>query len=213
MKMRVLWIAVPAAVAIAGVVLWRFGFLMAPAWTGEADALGVALALRPGMRVADVGAGTGNVAEVLARLVGGTGRVYATEVSPERLSELAARKARRGLANVEIVATRDDDTGLVDASVDALYLRHVFHHLTDRSAMVQRLTRAVRPGGRVAIIDFPPGALWFHGADHGVTADEVRELFWNAGWRMRERRDDWGGGTFLLVFERGAGGTPTPGRN
>lgn len=205
MTTRVLWVALPvAAIAAAGTIVWRFGFLMAPAWSGEADALADALGVTSGMHVADVGAGDGAVAEVLTRLVGDTGRVYATEVSADRLTDLATRKVQRRLANLEVVAARDDDTGLPGASVDALYLRHVFHHLTDRSAMVQRLARAVRPGGRIAVIDFPPGALWFHGADHGVTADTVREVFWNAGWRLRERRDAWGGGTFLVVFERGA---------
>ena len=205
MKSNTLWIAVPAlaTVAAAGAIAWRFAWFVAPlAWTGEAAQLALALGVRPGVCVADVGAGEGTMAEALARLVGADGRVYATEISDDRLADLAARKARRGLANVTVVAAHADDTGLPDGACDALYLRHVFHHLRDRPAMVARLTRAVRPGGRIAIIDFPPGALWFHGADHGVTPDSVREAFWNAGWRLRERRDDWGGGTFLVVFER-----------
>jgi hypothetical protein len=46
------------------------------------------------------------------------------------------------------------------------------------------------------------GALWFHGADHGVSADEVRTAFEATGWRQIARRDDWGGSTYLVVFER-----------
>ncbi len=57
------------------------------------------------------------------------------------------------------------------------------------------------------MIDFAPGTLWFHGADHGVTPDRIRAAFSNAGWRLRQQVDDWGGGMFLVVFEqRGAHG-------
>ncbi len=196
-------LAALAAVAAALAVSWRFAFLLAPlAWTGEARELAAALGVGPGMCVADVGAGDGAMAEAMAAAVGPEGRVLATEISADRLGDLAARKTQRGLANLEVVAARDDDTGLPDGACDAVYLRHVFHHLADRPAMVARLTRATRPGGRIAVIDFPPGVLWFHGDDHGVRADDVPAAFLSAGWRQRERRDDWGGGTFLVVFER-----------
>ncbi len=191
-------------VAGTGVVAWRFAFLVAPpTWTGEARALAKTLGVRPGTCVADIGAGDGAMAEAISAMVGASGRVLATELSAGRLRDLAARKARRGLANLEIVAARVDDTGLPEGGCDALYLRHVFHHLRDRPAMAARLTRATKTGGRIAVIDFPPDALWFHGADHGVSADEVADAFETAGWRQRARRDNWGGGTFLVVFERG----------
>lgn len=191
------------ALAAGGAVAWRFAFLVAPlAWTGEARALAEALGVRPGMCVADVGAGEGAMAEAMVAAVGPDGRVLATELSVERLGDLAARKSRRGLANLEVVVARSDDTGLPDGACDAVYLRHVFHHLPDRQAVAERLARATTPGARIAVIDFPPGVLWFHGDDHGVRADDVSAAFLSAGWRQRERRDDWGGGTFLVVFER-----------
>lgn len=204
MRTSTWWMALPVVVAVGAVavIAWRFGALVAPVWTGEASRLAVVLGVAPGMQVADVGAGDGAVAGAMAALVGATGRVYATEISGDRVAGLTARKERHGLTNLEVVAARADDTGLPDGACDALYLRHVFHHLDDRRGMVDRLARAVRSGGRIAIIDFPPGALWFHGADHGVTADAARQVFDDAGWRLRERRDDWGGGSYLLVFER-----------
>jgi hypothetical protein len=54
----------------------------------------------------------------------------------------------------------------------------------------------------VAVIDFAPGSLWFHGSDHGVHAESVVAAFEGAGLRLRRRDDRWGGGMFLLVFER-----------
>jgi hypothetical protein len=103
---------------------------------------------------------------------------------------------------VQPVAAGEFDTGLTDGSCDALYLRTVFHHVSDRSRAAAALTRAVRGDGRIAVIDFAPGTLWFHGADHGVDTEQVRAAFAEAGWSLRHRDDAWGGGMFLLVFER-----------
>lgn len=197
------WGLAVAAVAAAATMGRQAAWFLAPlSWTGEATGLAASLGLSPGATIADVGAGDGVMAADLAARVGPTGRVYATEVSPARVADLVAMRSRRGLTNVDVVTARLDDTGLADACCDALYLRHVFHHLEDRPAMVERLARAVRAGGRIAVIDFAPGGLWFHGASHGVSADQVREAFERAGWVLRERRDDWGGGTFLVTFER-----------
>jgi len=207
MKTRTMWTgAALTAGAAAAAVAWRFAFLVAPlAWTGEARALAEALGVRPGICVADVGAGDGAMAEAMAAAVGPQGRVVATELSAERLRDLAARKSERALANLEVVAASSESTGLPDGACDAVYLRHVFHHLQDRPAMAARLTRATRQDGRIAVIDFPPGVLWFHDDGHGVRADDVRDAFRRAGWRERERRADWGGGTYLVVFERDPG--------
>jgi hypothetical protein len=53
----------------------------------------------------------------------------------------------------------------------------------------------------VAVIDFAPGSLWFHGGDHGVKAQAVVDAFERAGFSLAKRIDDWGGGMFLLLFE------------
>ncbi len=193
-----------AAIGLAvGVVGWHFAFLVAPlAWTGEPERLAAALGLEPGMRVADLGAGDGAMALAMARLVTANGRVYATELTEPQRNRIADRVRRQRVDHVEVRAAAETETLLPDACCDAVYLRHVFHHLGDPATYVASLTRAVRPGGRVAIIDFAPGALWHLGGGHGVTADRVRETFETAGWRQRERNDAWGGSTFLVVFER-----------
>jgi SAM-dependent methyltransferase len=186
----------------AGLVLWRFAFFAAPfSWTGEPARLAEALGLGPGMQVADVGAGSGDLAVAMARIVGAGGVVYATELTAAGREAIARRASSAGAANIRVVTAHRDATGLAASSCDAVYLRTVFHHVADRRGFAAELVRAVRPGGRVAIIDFAPGTLWFHGADHGVAPAVVRDAFAAAGWRMREQHDDWGGGLFLLVFE------------
>jgi ubiquinone/menaquinone biosynthesis C-methylase UbiE len=138
----------------------------------------------------------------MAGFVGRSGQVYATELSPERRRQIDARITRASARNVQAVLAADRATGLPDGCCEAIYMRGVFHHVGDRPAFAAQVTRALRPGGRVAVIDFAPGTLWFHGSDHGVHADEVSKSFEAAGLPLRERIDDWGGGMFLLVFER-----------
>ena len=188
-----------------GVIAWRFAFFVAPfEWTGEPARLARVLGLRPGMQIADIGAGSGALAVAMASFVGGTGHVYATEVVPERRAAIERRVSRGSLRNVDAVTAGEASTRLPDSCCDAVYMRAVFHHIADRSTFAADVARALRPGGRVGVIDFAPGTLWFHGADHGVQPDSVLRAFQATGLRLRERADDWGGGMFLFVFERNA---------
>ena len=185
-----------------GALVWRFGYYVAPfAWTAEPQRLAAELGVVAGMAVADIGAGGGDMAAAMAAVVGAGGLVYATELSPSRRDALARRVAGAGLDNVRVVAAGAVETGLSPHCCDAVYMRTVFHHVSDPRAFAVSVAAAVRPGGRIAVIDFAPGTLWFHGADHGVTPDRIRTAFRDAGWRLRGQVDDWGGGMYLLVFE------------
>jgi ubiquinone/menaquinone biosynthesis C-methylase UbiE len=201
-KMSLLWLAVVAGSVGGAAVVWRFGFYVAPfAWTHEPGRLAEALGIHPGMDVADIGAGSGALAMAMAELTG-SGQVYATELSAARRTDIERRMTRASAGNVRMVAASPGQTGLSDRCCDAVYMRAVFHHVDDKHAFAASVARAVRPGGRVAVIDFPPGTLWFHGADHGVPSDAVVNAFTAAGLQLRQQLDDWGGGMFLLVFER-----------
>jgi ubiquinone/menaquinone biosynthesis C-methylase UbiE len=156
------------------------------------------------MVIADIGAGSGALAVAMASYVGSAGQVYATDVAPERLAGIERRVGRASVGNIRTLAGTESETRLPSRCCDAVYLRAVFHHIADRARFAEDVARAVRPGGRVGVIDFPPGTLWFHGANHGVEPDAVLATFESAGLRLRERVDDWGGGMFLLVFERDA---------
>jgi ubiquinone/menaquinone biosynthesis C-methylase UbiE len=197
-------VAITAAVALgAGAVAWRFAFFFLPfAWTGEPARLARALGLEPGMQVADIGAGSGALAAEIATMVAPSGRVYATELSPERLEDLRRQVRRVPAANMAVIPAGETETHLPDRCCDVVYMRAVFHHVSDPAAFAASVARAVRERGRVGVIDFAPGTLWFHGADHGVRPETVLQAFETAGLRLRERDDAWGGGMFLLVFER-----------
>jgi ubiquinone/menaquinone biosynthesis C-methylase UbiE len=203
---------------VVGTLAWRFAFFYAPfAWTGEPARLARALGLQPRMQIADIGAGSGALAVAMATYVGSDGRVFATELDPQRRAAIERRVSRAGLRNVQVVAAGRVETGLPTGCCHAIYMRAVFHHIADRATFAAKVARALRPGGRVGVIDFAPGTLWFHGADHGVEADLVVRVFQAAGFRLSERLDHWGGRMFLLVLEReitpnGSNQTPKPSR-
>jgi ubiquinone/menaquinone biosynthesis C-methylase UbiE len=190
---------------IAAIVVWPLLFHAVPiAWTGEAARLTRLLAVSKGSVVADIGAGGGGMAAEMARSVGPSGRVYASELSDDARKRIAARALRLGPehAPMEVVAAQADGTNLPPACCDAIYLRNVFHHIDDADTFAAAIVEALRPAARVAIIDFPPGALPFHGDDHGVGQAAVVKSFEKAGVTLEQRIDRWGGGMYLLLFRR-----------
>ena len=115
-----------------------------------------ALALRPGAKVADIGAGTGYFAVRLARAVP-DGTVYAVDLEPRMVAYLAERARSLGLSNLRTVQGAAGTPNLPEP-VDLVLLVNVYHHLDARPAYFARLATALRPGGRVAVIDQTPQA-------------------------------------------------------
>jgi ubiquinone/menaquinone biosynthesis C-methylase UbiE len=111
-----------------------------------------ALALQPDAAVADIGAGTGYFAARLANMLP-QGVVYAVDVEPEMVRYLGERAKREGLQNLKPVAARADDARL-PAKVDLIVLVDVYHHIEKRERYFRRLAAFLKPGGRLAVIDF-----------------------------------------------------------
>jgi ubiquinone/menaquinone biosynthesis C-methylase UbiE len=109
--------------------------------------------VEPGLRVADIGAGSGYYTVRLARRLGPTGRVFAEDVVPEYLERLARRIANEGLADrVTIVRGDPHDPRLPPGSVDLALLVHMYHEVQQPYGLLWNLRPALRPGARVAII-------------------------------------------------------------
>ena len=112
------------------------------------------LELRPGIAIADIGAGTGFFVELFAELVGAEGRVYAVEVSPRFLDHLRQRARERGFRQMQVVEGSERSARLKEASIDVAFLCDTYHHFEYPQAMLASLHRALRPGGRLVVVDF-----------------------------------------------------------
>jgi ubiquinone/menaquinone biosynthesis C-methylase UbiE len=113
-----------------------------------------ALELKPGMAVADVGAGTGLFTRLFADEVGQRGKVYAVDIAPGFLNHIAADAAKRGQKQVVTVLGSQDSTNLPRAAVDLVFLCDVYHHLESPERNLASIRRALKEGGRLVVIDF-----------------------------------------------------------
>lgn len=118
------------------------------------DLLHPLLSLKPGMAVADIGAGTGYHSWRMAEKVGPQGRVYAVDIQPEMLSLLATNMTRRGFTNVVGVLGTVTDPKLPAASLDLVLMVDVYHEFDHPFEMLDAIVRALKPGGRVAFVEF-----------------------------------------------------------
>ena len=142
---------------IAGVMGWQ-----AASWLEReerqqeerGDLLLRELGLKPGMAVADIGAGSGYYARRMAPLVGSSGVVYATDVQPEMIRMLADGAKKAGLANLKPVLGGLQSVNLPAASIDLAIMVDVYHELEFPFEVMDSLVRALKPGGRIAYVEY-----------------------------------------------------------
>ena len=169
------------------------------------------LELKPDMAVADIGAGSGEMTILMAKRMNTSGKVYSTDINQDRLKEIRAAASREHLDNIVVVEGAENATNLPDGCCEAIFIRNVYHHFGDPPAMNRSLLAALKPGGRLAIIDFvprrgselPAGAPANRGG-HGVTAAMVTDELTAAGFTRVQTIDNWDGsrGEFLVLFRR-----------
>jgi ubiquinone/menaquinone biosynthesis C-methylase UbiE len=147
------------------------------------------LEIKPGATVADIGAGSGPLVTPLAKHVGPSGRVYATDVNADRIAELKKLVASSALDNVTVVEGGAAETRLPEGCCDAVYMRLVYHHFGDPPAMNASLLKSLKPGGRIAVVEFkpktgktaPPGKR-ADGDAHGIMPETIIEELKAAGF-------------------------------
>lgn len=120
---------------------------------GEAERVLSRLSVKPGMRVADVGAGDGYYTVRFAKRLGPGGTIYAEDVTQAYLDRLAARLTRERITGVTLVHGTPADPRLPAQSIDLALLAHMYHEVEQPYEFLYRLHGALAPGGRVAIID------------------------------------------------------------
>jgi ubiquinone/menaquinone biosynthesis C-methylase UbiE len=148
----------------------------------DAARLVEALSIREGSIVADVGAGNGLLTVPIAGLVGGKGRVYATDIGARQLETLRGIAGKAEHKNIEVIEGGADSTNLSDACCDAIFMRHVYHHFGNPAAMNASLRQALKPGALLAVVDFAPKSgksaapgQRSNSQSHGVTSAMVIE--------------------------------------
>lgn len=149
-------------------------------WQKPAEVLS-ALALRPEETVADIGAGTGYFTRLFAAHAA---KVYAVDINARFLQSIDSLR----LPNVITVHASEDSPRLPAAAIDTIFFCNVLHHIDDRPVYYAKLRAALRPGGRVVIIDFhkrplpvgPPPSM-------KLAEEEVEQEFAGAGFRLDKR--------------------------
>ena len=162
---------------------------------------------KEGTVVADIGAGDGTYSFLAAEKVGRSGRVYATEIDKSKLKNLEAEAAKRKLENIVIVEGTADDTKLPSSCCDTIFLRHVYHHLTQPQKFDRNLVRSLRPGAYLAIIDFPPSrdlppveGVPTNRGGHGIPEKVMVEELTSAGLHVEKVIDDWSANDYCVIF-------------
>lgn len=146
-----------------------------------------ALNLAPGSVVADIGSGTGYFSIRLAHFVP-KGRVFGVDIEPDMVKYLAERATRDGLTNVTAVSGKPDDPRL-PAKVDVVIMVDVFHHVAGREQYFRRLRNSLKPGGRVAIIDYKKDSPMGPPVSVRITPDAVKAELRAAGYALAKEHD------------------------
>jgi len=177
----------------------------------EAAKLAALVGALSGARVAEVGAGRGAMAFRVAKRLGPTGLLIATDSDPARVRGLQRKARKLTPKNITVLPGTPEGSELPPGSVTAVYLRGAYHHLTKPGEMNRSLFAALRPGGVLAIIDFPP--LWLlapwtpkgipeNRGGHGIREDIVIDEVTRAGFRLLHPAINWPGSMYCLLFQK-----------
>lgn len=162
----------------------------------EADRLAVLLEWHEGSVVAEIGAGDGKLTLAASQRVGASGKVYTNELDPKELAHL--KELAKSATNIVVVQGDAASTNLPAECCDSIYMRLVYHHFTNPTAMDASLLRSLKPGGRLAVVDeeprpgsaIPDGVPQNrigHGIPQGVLIGELK----SAGFEVDSVHTDW----------------------
>jgi len=162
-----------------------------------------------GSVVAEIGAGAGEMMLDAAQRVGPTGHVYATEVNTEKLARLKELAADEKNHNITVLEGSQSGTNLQPECCDSIYMRRVYHHFTEPKKMDASLFQSLKPGGMLAVIDFPPRS-WLPPVEgvpanrggHGMPKKILIQELTSAGFQVVAKPADWPSGNYCVVFRK-----------
>ena len=160
------------------------------------------LRIRPGDSIADLGAGSGYFTFRLAEATGPGGRVYAVDIDPDMISLIETKAKERGLQNVQAVRARPDDPSLPEGGIDLIFTSNTYHHIENRARYFMALRKVLRPGGRVAVIEFDRRS-WLSGLfKHYTPSEFIKREMEQAGYRLAHEFNFLDRQSFLLFEPR-----------
>lgn len=146
-----------------------------------------ALDLKPGQSVADIGAGTGYFSMRLAKSAAAP-KVYAIDIEPSMVTYLKDRAAKEHLHNVTAVQAAADSPNLPEA-VDVVLIVDTYHHIGAREVYFRKLAQSLKPGGRVAIVDFRPDSPEGPPKEFRFTTEQIKAEMAKAGYTLAAQHD------------------------
>jgi predicted methyltransferase len=162
-----------------------------------------AMHLKPGMNVADIGAGSGVFARLMAQRVAPGGTVYAVDIAKNMIDHITSVAEQEKIANLKAVLGDPHSPRLEPHSLDLVCIIDSYHHFEFPQDMLREIVKAMRPSGTLVLIDFKriegvskEYILKMVRAGEGTFTDE----FQNAGFELTERRDDMFDDNYLLRF-------------
>jgi predicted methyltransferase len=174
----------------------------------DADRLEKALHVSAGSTVCEIGAGSGEITVLMAEAAGPSGRVYSNDLNPDRRAEIAKAAEAAHLSNITVVEGAPASSNIAPGTCDALFMRNVYHHFGDPAAMDASLFQSLKPGGRIAVIDFTPRGAEAEDpkgradeAHHGVSAASVVRELRQAGFADLQSTE-LSQGVFMVVGAR-----------
>lgn len=200
-------------IALGGTV--GYGFLLDAFPRDETMRLMGLLGAGPGANVAEIGAGRGRMTLAAAGIIGPGGQFYATELGEAKVRALAEAAQAEGARNVTIIEGGEASVNLPASCCDTIYLYKVYHHFTQPTELNASIYQALRPGGRLAVIDFEPRwwRFWLshpegvpinrrgHGMPITVLIDELESV----GFVLERTIPDWWAfpeSRFCVVFRK-----------
>ena len=160
---------------VAPIVSDRFSTEDARDRLGEAEEVMAFAGVKPGMSIADIGAGEGYYTVRLSPIVGPSGRVLAQDIVPATRDDLARRVDREGLDNVSVRLGLPDDPRIPAASFDRIFLVHMYHEVTEPYAFLWHLRAGLKPGGEIIVVD-ADREVRNHGMPRGQLGCEMAAL-------------------------------------
>ncbi|HUX10124.1 MAG TPA: class I SAM-dependent methyltransferase [Terriglobia bacterium] len=160
-----------------------------------------------GSVVAEIGAGAGQMTLDAAERVGPAGHVYSTEASASKLDHL--KELAEKSHNITVIEGSQSGTHLPPACCDSIYMRRVYHHFTEPEKMDASLFQSLKPGGLLAVIDFPP-RMWLPPVEgvpanrggHGIPKKILIQELTHAGFQVVSEPAGWPNNNFCVVFRK-----------